>query len=67
MMKDFYSIKEFALLIGVSERTVHRMVKSGRLNAFRVGSSKGSYRIPHTEINRLAMENYQLKQGDEQC
>jgi excisionase family DNA binding protein len=55
---DFLSIKEFALLIKVHVNTVRRAIKKGRLSAFRIGTgSKAGYRIPRTEINRLAFLN----------
>ena len=58
MSTDFLSIKEFAFLIKVHPNTVRRSIKKGRLNAFRVGEGcKAVYRIPLTEINRLAILN----------
>lgn len=55
---DFLSIKEFALLIRVHENTIRRGIKTGRISAFRVGIGKKSvYRIPRTEINRMAFED----------
>jgi len=52
------------LLLRVSEKTIRRMIDQGRLNAFRLGATeKGSYRIPYSEVNRLAMENYIKHQG----
>ena len=53
--KDFLSVKEFALYIGVHYNTVMRSIKKGRLNAFRLGDGKRAcYRIPKTEIDRIA-------------
>jgi excisionase family DNA binding protein len=53
--KEFLSIKEFAVLIGVHYNTVIRAIKNGRLNAFRIGIGKRAcYRISRCEINRIA-------------
>ncbi len=53
--KAFYTIKEFAHELNVSYRTILRSLKSGHINAFRVGSGKkSSLRIPASEIHRLA-------------
>lgn len=53
---SFYTIVEFALKIRVHPNTVRRAIKSGRINAFRVGAGKrSSYRIPKDEINRMAL------------
>jgi len=57
-ISDFYSIKEFAQKLGVHANTVRRSIKNGHINAFRVGAGKKSiYRIPHTEIHRVALLN----------
>ena len=54
--KDFLSVKEFASHIGVHYNTVIRSIRSGRLNAFRIGSGKRAcYRIPKAEIQRIAL------------
>jgi len=54
-MKEFYSVKEFAVLIGVHYNTVIRSIKNGKLNAFRIGiGKKATYRIARIEINRIA-------------
>jgi len=53
--KDFLSIKEFALLIRVHENTVRNMIRTGKLNAFRVGDKpKSGWRIARSEINRMS-------------
>ncbi len=54
--KAYYSIKEFAKLLGVHHNTVRRSIKCGRLSAFKIGSGKKAiYRIPHSEIDRIAL------------
>lgn len=64
-MEDFYSIKEFAKKLKVHPDTIRRAIKSGRIHAFRAGSSsRGIYRIPSSEIHRMAEVDLQgtLKQ-----
>lgn len=52
----YYTIKEFACKLSVHEQTVRRLIKKGRLNAFRIGGGiKSGYRIPASEINRIAL------------
>ena len=54
--QDFLSIKEFALILRVHPNTIRRAIKSGRINAFKVGyGKKAVYRIARTEINRIAL------------
>ena len=58
-IQSFYSIKEFAIVLAVHPNTIRKAIKNGRIFGFRVDSgSKASYRIPHTEINRLATKEY---------
>jgi excisionase family DNA binding protein len=60
MDQDFYSIKEFAAKLRVSEHTIRRSIRKGRINAFRVGSSdKSSYRIAHSELARMGIVDLQ--------
>ena len=60
MYKDFYSVKEFALKLNVSTRTIRRAIDSGKIFAIRVGPSPRSpYRICHTEIERMAIFDIQ--------
>lgn len=52
----YYSIKEFAKILGVHANTIRRSIKSGRINAFKIGAGdKSIYRIPHSEIERIAL------------
>ena len=52
----YYSIKEFAKLIRVHEQTVRNSIRSGRIQAFRVGNGKKSaFRIPASEVSRIAL------------
>lgn len=57
-MLEFLSIKEMADKIRVHPNTIRNMIKSGRLNAFRLnGKKQAPYRIPVSEIQRLSLEN----------
>ena len=47
-----YSLKHAAHMIHVSDRTVRRWIKSGRINGYRVGLRESWY-IPLPEINRM--------------
>lgn len=56
--KDFYSINEFAKLLGVHPNTIRRCVKKGRISALKIGSEfRPLYRIPASEIDRIALYN----------
>jgi excisionase family DNA binding protein len=57
-LQEYYSVKEFAVLIRVHYNTVIRSIKAGKLIALRIGyGKKATYRIPHSEINRIAFLN----------
>lgn len=54
--RDFYSVKQFAEKIGKSPRTVLRAIYSNRILPIRIGQGKNaSYRIPHSELGRIAV------------
>ena len=56
--KDFYTIQEFADFLSVHSNTVRNGIRSGHIQAFRVGRGiKSSWRIPHSEINRMGLFN----------
>src|SRR5918997_4309297 len=48
------ALSEVAGLMGVSERTVRRWIKSGRLKAYKPGRD---YRIPETALRRFIEES----------
>lgn len=48
------TIKEFAATLNVSLPTIWKYIKSGDINAYKVGRS---VRIPHTEIDRIRVDN----------
>ncbi len=55
MNEDFLSIKSFAELVHMHYNTIYKLVKSGRIQGFRLSASKkGSFRIPRSEVNRIA-------------
>jgi excisionase family DNA binding protein len=57
----YLSIKEFAEMLNVHPNTIRNSIKSGRINAFKIGSGKKSmYRIPTCEVERMALISYTL-------
>jgi len=57
--KAYYSIKEFAEELNVHPNTIRNSIRSGRINAFKVGSGeKSNYRIPASEIQRIALIDF---------
>lgn len=58
--KDILTISEFAFEIRVHPNTVRKMIRIGRLNAFKAGGGKTSaYRIARSEIHRLSIIDLQ--------
>lgn len=56
MEDEFLSAKEFACLVCMHYNTIIRAIKSGRINAFRVGSGKkAAFRIARSEIGRITL------------
>lgn len=55
--KEILSATEFAKCVGVHYNTVRKMIKNGKLNAFKIGcgGKTSDYRIPKSEINRLSL------------
>lgn len=58
---DFLSIKEFAAQVGVHPHTIRRSIKRGRISAVKIGGGvhRDVIRIPRSEINRLALIDYE--------
>jgi len=56
MPNEYLSVKEFASKLRIHYNTVIRAIKSGRLNAVRIGAGKkATFRIPASEIHRIAL------------
>ena len=56
IQNEFLSVKELAIKLRVHYNTVIRAIKSGRLNAVRIGlGKKAQYRIPCSELHRIAL------------
>ncbi len=53
--KDFYTIPEFAKKLGIHAQTLRKAIKSGRINGFRIGDGQSRFRIPASEVQRLAL------------
>ena len=52
---ELLTIQEFAKLTKLSDDTIRRAIKAGRIHGFRVGAGKrAGYRIPKTEIMRIS-------------
>ncbi len=59
LYKAFYSVKEFALKLNVHPNTIRNSIRTGRINAFKVGCGvKSNYRIPASEIQRMALIDF---------
>jgi len=65
-LEKFYSVKEFADILGVHANTVRKMIVDKRLHPINVGSAKmPTYRIPDDDILRLRAETFEQSQGGE--
>ncbi len=54
MDKEFYSIKETAVIFGVHENTIRKAVRKGQLIGIRISDAKKSpYRISKKEIEAI--------------
>lgn len=55
--KEILTAAEFAKCAGIHYNTVRKMIKSGRLNAFKIGcgGKTSDFRIPKSEIQRLSL------------
>ena len=57
--KDFLSVKEFSVKIGIHHNTVRRLIKNCKISAINIGNGKYSiFRIPKSEIGRMAIDNH---------
>lgn len=56
MPDEYLSVKEFASKMKLHYNTVLRAIKTGKLNAVRIGSGKkATFRIASSEVNRIAL------------
>lgn len=52
----YYSINEFSKKLHAHPNTIRRCIKNGKISAINIGTGKKKlYRIPSSEINRLAL------------
>jgi excisionase family DNA binding protein len=52
----YFTIRQFAKLLQVHPMTIRRAVKRGKIGHINIGTEKKPlYRIPHSEINRIAL------------
>jgi excisionase family DNA binding protein len=54
VVKEAYTTEEVARLLKVHDKTIHRLIHSGKLNALRVGGRK---RITQEQLDRYVEEN----------
>lgn len=58
--KDFYTVNEFAEMLGKHPSSIRRAIKCNRINAIRIGQGKkASYSIPKSEVNRIGIVDFQ--------
>jgi excisionase family DNA binding protein len=50
-----FSIKEFAAMLGVNQRSVYREIADGKIRTFKF---RGSTRIPVSELERITGDKY---------
>ena len=51
---DCYTVNEFAKALGVSRLTISRRIRSGVINAVKIGKT---WRIPQTELGKIFGED----------
>mgnify|MGYP001626380320 CR=1 FL=1 len=53
MTGKYYTVKELAALLRVSDSTIRRMIRKGQIKAIKLPS--GTLRIPEEEVSKLLM------------
>ena len=54
MSEEILTVNQFAERLGTTRQVVHKMIKEGRILAFRLSNTAtGRYRIKSSEIDRL--------------
>jgi len=51
--EEILTVKEFAERLKLNPETVRRWIKSGRVHGTSLGSDRGGYRIPASEVERI--------------
>lgn len=57
-LRPFFSMKELARYLNISERTVHQLIASGELPTYKVG---GSRRIDPVDVDRYLASHRETK------
>lgn len=70
IMKKHYTTKEAGEILRHSEQAIRRMIRNGRIHAFKIGGGvrRSPYLISEDELERLSVIGYeenmkQLKEG----
>ena len=50
---EYVTVEELAALLGVTEETVRRWLRSGALHGIRLPTRRAGWRIPRSEVRRL--------------
>jgi excisionase family DNA binding protein len=65
LVNELLTIKEFAEKIRAHPNTIRRAIHKGHISAFRIGVGKrSSFRIPRSEIDRMALFNLEEMIGN---
>lgn len=60
-----YTVEEFAKIFKYDPQTIRRMIRAGRIHAFRLGKGKNSpYRIMEIEIERLRQIGFEEQMSE---
>ena len=58
-LEKYYSLREVEEIVGATRRTVYTWIKSGTLEAQKIGSQ---WRVPETALNAFINKNRAAKQ-----
>lgn len=60
MLEKHYTVEEIAEIFRYHAQTIRRLIKAGRIHAFRLGKGKKSpYRIMEQEVHRLRIAGFE--------